>query len=98
MGAKATAKPVNPASHTDFELEQALVQEIRQAAPEVIRRVIAKASDGSYLHAKFLFDLIGLDLTRGAEDEGPGEESLAAYLLRELREPTGERPEDGREG
>jgi hypothetical protein len=69
------------------ELEQELSRAIRESAAEVVRKVIDKAKEGSYLHAKFLFDFAGLDLKRSAaEDEGDNE-SLASYLLRELREP-----------
>lgn len=74
----------------DNSLEQELSRAIRQAAPEVVRRVIDKAREGSYLHAKFLFELAGLDLQRDAKDVPAGEESLAALLLRELREPRGD--------
>jgi len=72
---------------SDLELE--LAESIRAAAPEVVRKVIDKAKEGSYLHAKFLFDFAGLDLKRGSQDEedSAANESLAAYLLRELKEP-----------
>lgn len=71
-----------------MELEQELAQLIRQSAPEIVKKVIDKARDGSYQHAKFLFDLAGLDLARGGEDDEAGEnESLAAFLRRELTAP-----------
>ena len=70
---------------TNTELEHELALLIRTSAPDIVQQVIDKAKQGSYLHAKFLFDLAGLDLAKAA----PGEESesLAAYLLRELKEP-----------
>lgn len=73
----------------DVNLEQQLSLAIRQAAPDVVRNLIVKACEGSYLHAKFLFELAGLDLTKGAEDPGAGDESLAGLLLKELRESAG---------
>ncbi|HUS20244.1 MAG TPA: hypothetical protein VMZ25_11400 [Terriglobales bacterium] len=75
------------AEKTGSALEQELSNAIRSAAPEVVRNVINKAQEGSYLHAKFLFELAGLDLRQGAGADEDGAESLAAYLLRELREP-----------
>lgn len=76
-------------SHPEpFELEQELAQLIRQSAPDIVKKVIAKAQEGSYQHAKFLFELAGIDLARGAEEDGDGEnESLAAFLRRELTAP-----------
>jgi len=69
-------------------LEQELAQLIRQSAPEIVKRVIDKARDGSYQHAKFLFDLAGIDLARRDEADDDGEnESLAAFLRRELTAP-----------
>lgn len=62
---------------------------IRESAPEVVRKVIDKAKEGSYLHAKFLFDFAGLDLKQGPAEDAGDHESLAAYLLRELKEPSG---------
>lgn len=79
--AEAEAGPEN--------LELELSQAIRRAAPDVVRNLIVKASEGSYLHAKFLFELAGLDLTKGGEEPGAGNESLAGYLLKELRESAG---------
>ena len=58
----------------------------RRCSLWIVREVITKAKEGSYLHAKFLFELAGLDLRKGMQEEGTGDESLAAYLLRELRE------------
>jgi hypothetical protein len=67
-------------------LEEELGTLIRTSAPDIVRNVIAKAREGSYLHAKFLFELAGIDLTQTAQPDD-GEESLSAYLLRELKDP-----------
>lgn len=66
-------------------LEQDLARLIRESAPGIVKSVVAKAQEGSYLHAKFLFELVGIDLKQGADEAGEGE-SLAAYLLRELKQ------------
>ncbi len=68
------------------DLERELTHAIRQAAPDVVRNLILKASEGSYLHAKFLFELAGLDLTKGKPGPNDGDGSLAGFLLKELRE------------
>jgi hypothetical protein len=78
------------------DLERELTRAIRQAAPDVVRNVILKANEGSYLHAKFLFELAGLDLAKSGP--GPGHESLAGFLLKELRESAGQSTELRREG
>lgn len=57
---------------------------ILQAAPGIIGKMIEKANDGSYQHAKFLFDLAGIELQEPAEDEEEGD--LAGLLLKELGE------------
>jgi hypothetical protein len=69
-----------------ISLEEELNQTIRQAAPGVVAKVLEKAREGSYLHAKFLFDLAGLDLKRTEDDEESDGESLASFLMKELRE------------
>lgn len=79
-------------------LEIELSDTIRQAAPEVVRQVLVKAKEGSYLHAKFLFELAGIDLTKGYGSERDAEEeSLAAYLLRELSEAPRDDAAEGRQ-
>lgn len=85
-------------AETGDNLEQELNRAIRAAAPEVVHNVIAKAREGSYLHAKFLFELAGLDLTKGGAAEDESDESLAAYLLKELRESAREGTESQPEG
>ena len=82
--AKSTEVEAQPVG--DGKLEQELNRAIREAAPDVVKQVIAKAMEGSYLHAKFLFELAGIDLRQSAQEEGESGESLAQYLLRELRE------------
>ena len=84
---------MNAKSEAGSGLEQELSRAIRESAAEVVRKVIDKAKEGSYLHARFLFDFAGLDLKRSAPEETGDNESLAAYLLRELKEPP---REDGR--
>ncbi len=79
-------------------LERELNRAIRQAAPDVVRNLIVKAGEGSYLHAKFLFELAGLDLTKNAPGQSGGDESLAGLLLKELRESAGQSTESRREG
>lgn len=67
------------------ELEQELAQLIRGSAPDIVKRVIDKAREGSYQHAKFLFELAGIDLARPDDADGEEQESLAAFLRRELK-------------
>ena len=83
---------------TEGNLEQELGGAIRRSAAEIVQQVIDKAKEGSYLHAKFLFELAGLDLTQGGAEDGTDEESLAAYLLKELKESAREDTESQPEG
>ena len=97
MGGVMSAKAEE--SGGDISLEQELSRTIREAAPAVVRKVLEKAKEGSYLHAKFLFELAGVDLKRAdAGEESASEESLAAYLLKELRETPRVDTESQREG
>jgi hypothetical protein len=52
-------------------------------AGNVLDAVINKANEGSYQHAKFLFELAGLFPAPAAADE-EADDSLAAYVLRRL--------------
>ena len=54
---------------------------IRGAELDIVDAVVAKAREGSYLHAKFLFDYAGM--TR-AGDPPQSEPSLAQVLLQRL--------------
>ena len=80
-----TAKK-NDETNSDAALYRARTRVIR-AMPKIIDAIIEKANDGSYLHAKFLLDFASCE--PGSEPVSGGEESLAAMLLKELRdEPT----------
>jgi hypothetical protein len=72
-------------SDVDSGLEAELAQTIRAAAPRMVAEVIKKALEGSYLHTKFLFDLASIELTK-SEADAEEDESLAAFLLKELSE------------
>ncbi len=72
-----------PTSPEPAQVRAELHQQILNAAPLIVSKNIEKAQEGSYLHAKFLFEFAGLQavLPDHAADE---EESLAEILLREL--------------
>lgn len=53
---------------------------VEQAAPDIVEALIEQAKQGSYLHAKFLFDFAGLS----PPPIETGEDSLASRLLRVL--------------
>jgi hypothetical protein len=72
-----------PSSLSLAEITAHLHARILEAAPEIIRENIEQAKKGSYLHAKFLFELAGLQAGL-PEDADEQEESLAQILLREL--------------
>lgn len=57
------------------------VDAIRDAELDIIDAVIDKALEGSYQHAKFLFDYVGLSHQPGSEQSEP---SLAQVLLERL--------------
>ncbi len=78
--AAATPKPT-PATARDLGAE--LGQTIRGAAPDIVDALIEQAKAGNCTPAKFLFDFAGLVSAAAAE---PAQESLAALLLRELRQ------------
>jgi len=60
-------------------------QDVVDALPEIVRSLIKKAKEGSYQHAKFLFDFAsgGASETDGASGN---DDSLAAFLMKELKE------------
>lgn len=54
--------------------------------PQIINAIVKKALDGSYQHAKFLLDFAGSE--PAAQSASADEESLAAMLLKELKDPS----------
>jgi hypothetical protein len=59
-------------------------EEIRRHAPAITKAVIAAAEEqGSYLHAKFLFEFAGVTAPSTAPTASP-DQALAAHLLRAL--------------
>jgi hypothetical protein len=72
-------------------LEEELGALIRSSAPDIVRNVITKAQEGSYLHAKFLFELAGIDLTQTAESGGRRRVALGLFAARTQRPQTGQR-------
>ncbi len=58
-----------------------VVSTIRGAELAIVDAVITKALEGSYQHAKFLFDYAGLSHQPTPDDDGP---SLAQVLLERL--------------
>lgn len=71
-----------------------LQETIWLSAPEIINKLIAKAKEGSYQHAKFLFDLAGIDL-QDRPDEEEEEGDLAALLMNEIADLRSEGPRAG---
>ncbi len=59
---------------------------VLKAAPDITDALIAKAREGSYQHAKFLFDLVtaALPKPKDEDDDLPGP-SLAEILLERLQ-------------
>ncbi len=58
-------------------------QAVTRAMPGIVNALIAQAEQGSYQHARFLFEFAGI--AGCAPPVAPEEESLAALLLRELQ-------------
>jgi hypothetical protein len=59
-------------------------EEVIREMPEIITKIIDQAKKGSYLHAKFLLEFASCE--PGSAPVSGSEESLAAMLLKELRE------------
>ncbi|HUK86648.1 MAG TPA: hypothetical protein VLT85_03210 [Terriglobales bacterium] len=59
------------------------VQAVKRALPGIVNAIIEQAEQGSYQHAKFLFEFAGIGNQPPAS--APEEESLAALLFRELQ-------------
>jgi hypothetical protein len=78
-------KKKDQSSNADTALYQARDRVIDEM-PKIIDAIIKKALDGSYQHAKFLLDFAGSE--PAAQAAGGDEESLAAMLIKELREGT----------
>jgi hypothetical protein len=76
--------PKKKQDHADEALCDARY-EVIDALPAIVRKLIEKAKEGSYQHAKFLFDFAssggGHDAGNSADDN-----SLAAFLMKELKE------------
>jgi hypothetical protein len=70
----------------DGALEDAR-DEVVEALPEIVRSLINKAKEGSYQHAKFLFDFASSGSAAGS-DNADNDDSLAALLMKELKEPS----------
>jgi hypothetical protein len=66
----------------------AAVADIFCEMPEIVKAVIAKAKDGSYLHANFLFNFAGAENHGhdGDDQEAEEEESLVDILMKRLDE------------
>jgi hypothetical protein len=86
---RSAASPENPPAQValvvldDSEaiLRQAALDVIR-AVPRIVPALIDEAAEGSYLHAKFLFDFAGISTPERDPDDEP--QSLAAILLERL--------------
>jgi hypothetical protein len=72
-------KRARPSEPAHFDPAQA----VRRALPGITRALIEQAEEGSYQHAKFLFEFTGIGGLPPAA--APEEESLAALLFRELQ-------------
>jgi hypothetical protein len=72
-----------PSTLSVADITAMLHARIVEAAPEIVEKNIEQAEKGSYLHAKFLFELAGLQACL-PEHTDEQEESLAQILLREL--------------
>jgi hypothetical protein len=59
------------------------LQAIREDKDQIVEAMLAEARQGSYLHAKFLFEFAGIS---SADDEGNAahQQSLAELLLEKL--------------
>ncbi len=86
---RSAAPPENPPAKVALVVLEDPEAILRQAALDVVRAVprivpalIDEAADGSYLHAKFLFDFAGISTPERQPDDGP--QSLAAILLERL--------------
>ncbi len=77
-----TSVPI-PSTPNLSEVTGQLHAAILIAAPKIVKENIVKAEEGSYLHAKFLFEFAGLQAIL-PEPTDAEEESLARMLLREL--------------
>lgn len=73
-------------SAVDEELYRAR-RKVIAALPDIVSKLIDKAKEGSYQHARFLLDFAG----EGPSDESgadANDDSLAALLMKELKEPS----------
>ena len=86
---RSAASPENPPARVALVVLDDPQAILRQAALDVVRAVprivpalIDEAAEGSYLHAKFLFDFAGISTPERDPDDEP--QSLAAILLERL--------------
>lgn len=62
-------------------------EDVVTALPDIVRSLIEKAKEGSYQHAKFLFDFASSGPASDVADTA-ADDSLAALLMKELKEPS----------
>jgi hypothetical protein len=77
-GGKGARKPADLAA-----IREQITNLVGNEAVGMVETTIAEVEKGHYLALKYLFEMIGLYPTAGAEDT-PGEDSLARTLLRRL--------------
>jgi hypothetical protein len=78
---KPARKPKRAAKNSPAGFDPA--QAVERALPDIVAALIKQAEQGSYQHAKFLFELAGIGNLQ--QPSAPEEESLAALLFRELQ-------------
>lgn len=91
-GAGAKESAAKQVARLDSQaIRQHAVNAILKAVPKITRALIKQAEEGNHLPAKFLFDFSGI--AEPADGSAENEESLAAILIRALREaPADESP------
>lgn len=72
------------------------VKAILRARPGIIQAIIKQAREGSYQHAKFLFEYAGIANAETPAAEAEPQQSLAALLLEKLQIETEEQAAERR--
>ena len=79
----ACAVETGPDADAVREIAVQAREQIRQATPAIVAAVILKANDGSYLHARFLFELAAMfPLPAGRRETGPRRDIVTEMLKR----------------
>ena len=80
----AIARAIRSEHPSPEEVTRRAVEAVFSALEGIVQVMIARANEGSHLHAKLLFDLAGISAALLPSAAGAGEPSLTRLLMEKL--------------